>query len=67
MRPNDLKVARDHENPDPHELHKPIPKILVLLVVALLGWAVYYIAHQSPGTGSSSQGGDAPVPASAAR
>ena len=29
MRRNESKVARDLENPDPHELHKPIPKVFL--------------------------------------
>ena len=54
MSRTEQKVARDLENPDPQELNKPIPKVFLILVAALLAWAVYYIANQAPGLGSSS-------------
>lgn len=57
MKPTDQKVARELENPDPQELNKPIPRIFLMLVAALLGWAIYYIANQAPGLGSSSESG----------
>lgn len=57
MRRVDPPVARDTENPDPQELNKPIPKRIVALVCILLGWAIYYIAHQAPGLESSSSAG----------
>lgn len=60
------KVARDIENPDPQELNQPIPKVFLLLVAVLFGWAIYYIAQQAPGLGSSSASG-APSGASSAR
>ena len=46
MRRTEHPIARDNENLDPHELHKPIPKPILALVVVLLGWAIYYIATQ---------------------
>ncbi len=45
---------RDQENPDPHELNRPVPKVLLALVAMLLAWAIYYIASQAPGLESSS-------------
>jgi len=45
MRPNESPVARDQENPDPHELNKPVPKLLLALVISLFGWAIWYIAQ----------------------
>jgi hypothetical protein len=48
-------AGRDRENSDPRELNRPIPKILIALIVLLLVWAVYYIAKQAPGLESSSQ------------
>ena len=45
--------ARDNENPDPHELNRPVPKILLTLVALLLGWAIYYIATHASGQESS--------------
>jgi hypothetical protein len=56
MRRTEATVARDRENADPKELNKPVPKAFVVLVFVLLGWAVYYIAKQSPGLESSSAG-----------
>ena len=50
----DTRTARDHENPDPHELNRPVPKLLLALIAVLFGWAVFYIAKQAPGLGSSS-------------
>jgi len=66
MNANDLPPARERENPDPEELNRPIPKVLLVLVVLLMGWAVMYIVRQSPGLGSSSAQTTAPaaVPAS---
>ena len=50
-----MKTApvRDNENPDPHELNRPVPKILLTLVALLLGWAIYYIATHASGQESS--------------
>jgi len=64
MRRTEATVARDGENPDPKELNKPVPKAFVVLVFVLLGWAVYYIAQQSPGLESSSAS-NAPISAGA--
>ena len=65
MRRNESKVARDLENPDPHELHKPIPKVFLALVIVLFAWAIWYIALQAPGLGSSSTTPSAPTPINA--
>ncbi len=54
MKNHEPPAGRDQENPDPQELHRPIPKIFLVLVALLLTWAVYYIASQKPGLGSSS-------------
>lgn len=50
-------AARDRENPDPEELNKPIPKILLVVVAVLLGWAITYIVRQAPSLESSSSTG----------
>lgn len=35
--------ARQRENPDPHEINYPVPRVLLAMVSALAVWAVYYI------------------------
>lgn len=45
---------REAENPDPHELHRPVPAVLLVIVASLLAWAVYYILSDAPSLGSSS-------------
>lgn len=47
-------LIREAENPDPHELHRPVPKVLLVIVAALLAWAVYYIVSDAPSLRSSS-------------
>jgi hypothetical protein len=54
MDDRDTFTVRDRENADPYELNRPIPKILLALIVLLLGWAVYYIATHASGQESSS-------------
>jgi len=44
--------ARGRENPDPHERNRPIPRLVVGVVMLLVAWAVDYIAIN--------QGNDAP-------
>ncbi|MQA18247.1 c-type cytochrome [Rugamonas rivuli] len=39
--PND--DAREREYPDPHEKNRPVPRLVLLVVSALLVWAVSYI------------------------
>lgn len=39
--PND--DARERENPDPHEKNRPVPRLVLLVVSALVVWAVSYI------------------------
>lgn len=51
---NDDEPSRDHENPDPHELNRPVPWLIITFVVVLLVWAVAYILMQSPGAGEAS-------------
>ena len=46
--------GRDQENPDPQELNRPIPKILLVLIALLLAWAMFYIVNAAPGLESSS-------------
>lgn len=54
MNPPDRRPGRERENPDPQELNRPIPRIILALVALLLGWAIYYIVTQAPGLESSS-------------
>ena len=35
--------ARERENPDPHERNRPVPRLVLLVVSALVIWAVGYI------------------------
>ncbi|CAN7546060.1 c-type cytochrome [Duganella sp. LjRoot269] len=35
--------ARERENPDPHEKNRPIPRLVLIVVLAVLSWAVGYI------------------------
>jgi mono/diheme cytochrome c family protein len=35
--------ARERENPDPHERNRPVPKVVLALVTAVVVWAVSYI------------------------
>jgi hypothetical protein len=46
-------AVRDTEHPDPQELNRPVPKILLALIALLLGWAVYYIATHASAQESS--------------
>lgn len=62
--------SRQSENADPHEQYNPIPRIVILVILALLAWAVYYIVSAQPN--SSPRLGDqrplavlAPAPGSA--
>ena len=50
---NKTAAVRDTENPDPQELNRPVPKILLALIALLLGWAVYYIATHASDQASS--------------
>lgn len=50
----DRTTRREQENPDPQELNRPVPRIILVLVAMLLAWAIYYIATQAPGLESSS-------------
>jgi len=54
--------SRQSENADPHEQYNPIPRIVILVILALLAWAVYYIVSAQPNSsprlgGSASFGG----------
>lgn len=40
--------SRQSENADPHEQYNPIPRIVILVILALLAWAVYYIVSAQP-------------------
>ncbi|MDN5842811.1 MAG: cytochrome c [Alcaligenaceae bacterium] len=42
------KQTRASENADPHELHNPVPRVLLGVIAALVVWAVYYIFASSP-------------------
>lgn len=62
--------SRQSENADPHEQYNPVPRVVILVVLALLAWAVYYIVSAQPN--SSPRLGDqrplavlAPAPVSA--
>ncbi|AJG19247.1 c-type cytochrome [Cupriavidus basilensis] len=37
-------AARSRENADPHENRAPMPKVVLVLVVALVAWGCWYIA-----------------------
>lgn len=54
MKHRDPVAGRDQEHPDPQELNRPIPAVVLVLVALLLAWAVYYIVTQAPGLESSS-------------
>lgn len=47
---------RELENADPHELSSPVPRLFLVVVVALLAWAVVYMIRQAPAMDSSSVG-----------
>ena len=53
MDTRERSTVRDNENPDPQELNRPVPKVLLALIALLLGWAVYYIATHASGQESS--------------
>jgi hypothetical protein len=53
MNPRQIPTVRDREHADPHELNRPVPKVLFALIAVLLGWAVYYIATHASGRESS--------------
>lgn len=62
--------SRQSENADPHEQYNPVPRVVILVILALLAWAVYYIVSAQPN--SSPRLGDqrplavlAPAPGSA--
>lgn len=38
--------SRERENPDPHEKNRPVPKLVLFVVAAMLTWAVTYILTQ---------------------
>lgn len=40
--------SRQSENADPHEQYNPVPRVVILVVLALLAWAVYYIVSAQP-------------------
>lgn len=61
---------RQSENADPHEQYNPVPRIVIVVILALVAWAVYYIVSAQPN--SSPRLGDqrplsvlAPAPVSA--
>ena len=37
-------AARSRENPDPHESHTPIPKVVLAVLTTLVAWGAWYIA-----------------------
>lgn len=61
MRSDSAPASRDQENPEPQELHRPVPKLLLVLIAILLGWAVYYIVSDAPGLESSGAAQAAPT------
>ncbi len=64
---NPSPASRDQEHPEPQELNRPVPKVLLALVALLLAWAVYYIVTDAPGLESSSRPqGAQPTPAAPA-
>lgn len=40
--------SRQSENADPHEQYNPVPRIVIVVILALLTWAVYYIVSAQP-------------------
>ena len=40
MKDKSSKLMRELENADPHELGSPVPRLFIVVVVALLAWAV---------------------------
>lgn len=42
------KQTRTSENPDPHELNNPVPRVLLGVILALFVWGVYYIFSANP-------------------
>ena len=56
MKDKSSKLMRELENADPHELGSPVPRLFIVVVVALLAWAVVYMIRQAPDLDSSSVG-----------
>lgn len=56
MKDKPTTLLRDLENADPHELGSPVPRLFIIVVVALLAWAVVYMIRQAPAMESSSVG-----------
>lgn len=56
MKDKSSKLMRELENADPHELGSPVPRLFIVVVVALLAWAVVYMIRQAPDMDSSSVG-----------
>ena len=56
MKDKPSKLMRELENADPHELGSPVPRLFIVVVVALLAWAVVYMIRQAPDMDSSSVG-----------
>lgn len=40
--------SRQSENADPHEQYNPVPRVVILVILTLLAWAVYYIVSAQP-------------------
>lgn len=38
------------ENPDPHEMRRPVPVVLLAIIGLLLAWALYYLYAAHPAT-----------------
>src|SRR5262245_6991464 len=59
------KPSRSTEHADPHEQHNPVPRVVLGLAMALLVWAVSYIAMQRPD--GAAPLGDRRIPAALAQ
>lgn len=44
----ETNTAQKRENPDPSEINKPVPIIVILMVIAVFGWAISYILIRAP-------------------
>ncbi|MHC9086489.1 hypothetical protein ACYX7E_15875 [Luteimonas sp. RIT-PG2_3] len=44
-------TPREREHSDPHEQNNPVPRILIILIVLLLLWAIAYILRSPASAG----------------
>lgn len=59
--------SRTTEHADPHEQHRPVPRVVTGLALALVVWAIAYIATQGPDSAASlGDGRDPPTLAAGA-